>query len=213
LSDTNDTPNPEPTGDPPEPSTPMTPDQLRAENARLRRESGGYRLRNKGELAGASRKISALLGEPIADEQDPPDIDSLIAKLDPSKHATALKAKDGEIRGLKLRASLAEAFHREGLKPGLARAALLDGGHMSRLESAVDASDFDEQIETTLGELVESMPELRGSSTAPIRSSAQMRPPQNDSQILSRDELAGMDPEEVAAALRSGKLDSILGRS
>jgi hypothetical protein len=187
----------------------MTPDQLRAENARLRRESGGYRLRNKGELAAAARKLSGALGTPVADDADPPDINTLIEQLDPA----ALKSKDGEIRGLKLRATLAEKFHSLGMKPGITRAALLDAGHMDRLQAAVDAPDFEEQIETTLEELAENMPEVRGSGSAPTRSSAQFRPPQNDMAQISREDLDGMEPEQVAAALRSGKLNSILGRS
>jgi hypothetical protein len=191
----------------------MTPDQLRAENARLRRESGGYRLRNRGELAAAARKLSGVLGTPVADDADPPDINTLIEQLDPSKHAAAIKARDGEIRGLKLRATLAEKFHSLGMKPGITRAALLDAGHMDRLQAAVDAPDFEEQIETTLEELAENMPEVRGLGSAPTRSSAQFRPPQNDMAQISREDLDGMEPEAVAAALRSGKLNSILGRS
>jgi hypothetical protein len=180
-----------------------------SELAAARKEAAGYRVGTRTRI---TQELSEMLGETVAQDAEPPSFDDLKPKL--LTRLTAAKKHEDENRSLKLRAGLAEKFHDMGLKPGITRAALLDGGHMSRLESAVDASDFDEQIETTLGELVESMPELKGSGgPMPTRSSAQMRPPQNDSQILSREELAGMDPEEVAAALRSGKLDSILGRS
>jgi len=193
-----------------------TREQLAHSNSELdkaRREAAGYRVGAKGQLAGASRKISALLGEPVADDQEPPDIDSLIAKLDPSKHAAAIKAKDGEIRSLKLRAKLSESFHDLGLKPGITRAALIDAGHMERLQADVDKPDFDEIVSTTLEELAENMPEVRGSGTAPVRTSAPMNHSQNPTLQISHEELAGMQPEEVAAALRSGRLNSILGRS
>jgi len=203
-----------PAGTPPASDVETLRAQLAHANSELekvRKEAGGYRIAAKGQLAVAARRISGLLGTPIADDQDPPDINGLIDQLDPSKHAAAIKQKDTEIRSLKLRATLSENFHRLGMKPGLARAALLDAGRMEKLSAAVDADDFDERVETTLEELAENMPEVRGSGSAPIRTSAPFRPPQNDT-MLTQEELAALSPEQVTEALRSGKLDRILGR-
>jgi hypothetical protein len=192
-----------------------TRQQLAHANSELektRKESAGYRVGAKGQLAVASRKISALLGEPVADDQEPPDIDSLITKLDPSKHATALKAKDGEIRGLKLRATLAEKFHSLGMKPGITRAALIDQGHMEKLSAAVDAPDFDEQVSTVLEELAVDIPEVRGSGPIPTRSSAPMRHTVNVDEQFGIEEVNAMTPEQVQEALSRGKLDKLLNR-
>jgi len=151
-----------------------------------------------------------LLGSPVAADQDPPDINSLIDHLDPSKHGEALKAKDDAIRGLKLRATLSENLHRLGMKPGLTRAALIDQGHMEKLSAAVDATDFDEQVSTVLEELAENMPEVRGSGPVPIRTSAPMRPPVARQQ-LSRADLELLSPDEIVQARETGLLDELLG--
>jgi hypothetical protein len=198
-------------GDPPEPSAPLTPDQLRAENARLRRESGGYRLRNKGELAAAARKLSGVLGSPVADDQDPPDINNLIDQLDPGKHTAALKAKDDTIRSERLGRVLAENFHALNLKPKLARGVLVSEGHMERLQADVDKADFEEIVKTTLEELAETMPEVRGSGPIPTRTSAPFGPSAPREQF-GLDDVNAMTPEDVASALKQGKLDELLGR-
>jgi hypothetical protein len=189
--------------------------QLAHSNSELdkaRKEAAGYRTGNKGALAAAARRISAVLGSPVADDQDAPDINSLLDQLEPSKHAAALKSKDDTIRGLKLRATLSENFQSLGLKPGLARAALIDQGHMEKLSAAVDATDFDEQVSTVLEELAELMPEVKGSGTAPTRTSAPFRPNVGHDTQLTQEELAALTPEQVTEALRTGKLDRMLGR-
>jgi hypothetical protein len=129
----------------------------------------------------------------------------------------ALEEAKTEARTQKLRASLSETFHVKGLSPGnarLARLALIDGGHMTRLGKALDAEDFDEQVETTIDELMEELPELRGAGSAARRTSAPMTPSSHPSMDqLTYEEIQGMPAEAVESARRSGRLNRLLGRS
>jgi hypothetical protein len=129
----------------------------------------------------------------------------------------ALEEAKVEARAQKLRASLSETFHNKGVSPGsarLARLALIDGGQMTRLTKALDAEDFDQQLEDSIDELMEEMPELRGAGSSAARiTSAPMTPTSHSSQDqLTLEEIQGMPAEAVESARRSGRLNRLLGR-
>jgi len=179
---------------------------------KARKEAAGYRVGARGQGAVAARRISGLLGEPVADDAEPPSFDDLVPKLESAVKGDTIKKLQGEVRTERLGRVLAESFHALNLKPKLARGVLISEGHMERLQADVDKPDFDEIVSTTLEELAENMPEVRGSGSGPTRTSAPMRPPANDMQV-TQEELAAMSPEEVQKALHSGKLNTLLGRS
>lgn len=207
---------PDPTNREPSSEVEQLRQQLAHANTELtavRKEAAGYRTGAKGVLGAAARKLSGALGSPVPDDQDPPDINGLIDQVDLSKHTAAITAKDGEIRALKLRATLSESMHAHGLKPSLTRAVLRDQGHYERLETKVEEPDFEEIVSTTLDELAEQMPEVRGPGSGPIRSSAPMTPTVAHNEQHTLDEVSAMSPEQVTEALHSGRLSRLLGRS
>jgi hypothetical protein len=170
---------------------------------KLRDEAAGARVKARDQASELARK----LGVETPDGSPPLSVDELVEKLKP------LRESGDTIRSLKLRASLAEAFHAKGLKPGITRAALLDQGHMDRLTKAVDAPDFDEQLDTTLGELVESMPEVKDAGRGVGARGTEFKPnPHPYEGQLTLEEVSAMQPEEVLKAQQSGLLDRLLGR-
>jgi hypothetical protein len=183
---------------------------LEKELADARKEAAAYRQAQRGQLAEGLKKLAGVVGHEF-DPASPPTIDQLIAQV--GKLPEDLKAARDQVRSQTLRASLSEKFHELGLKPRITRAALIADGHMEKLAKAVDAADFDEQIETTLGELVESMPEVRDSGNHAVRTSAPMSPSSHSAMSqLTLEEIRRMPPEEVESARRAGHLNRLLGR-
>lgn len=181
---------------------------------RVRKEAAGYRTASRGRI---TRELSEMLGEPVAQDAEPPSFDDLKPRL--ATALTTLKAKDDElkvkdarIRSQALDLHLERAYSRHGAKGDVTRAYLDAQGHTKRLQALdPEREDFSEAVDDAVAEVLVDAPELKG-STAPIRSSAPFRPPQHFEQ-LGVEEVNAMEPEQVAAALRSGKLNRLLGRS
>lgn len=178
---------------------------------KVRKEAAGYRTGSRGRLAEATRYIAGLLGDQIAPDAEP-NLDDLKPRLETALKADTIKKLQGENRELKIGKGLAEAFHRAGVKPSLTRAYLRESGGMDRINKLDPDSDtFAEDLDLHIGEAVENEPALRGEGRAPIRTTAPMRPPPSDTQ-LGLEEVSQLSPEAVTEALKSGKLDSLLGR-
>lgn len=166
--------------DPPEPPPADWADQRRA----LRKEAAGYRQRAHG----AEEALKAF---------------------GPESYEATLKAKDTEIRELKVGKALAESFHKHGAaKPSLVRAYLAETNQLGQFDP--DAEDFLEVIDTVVGETLAENSELRGSTAAP-RSTLDPSGTSGARPRLTREEVAAMDPDAVVAARRRGDLDHLLG--
>lgn len=181
--------------------------EANAELANVRREAAGYRTGNKGQLAEAVRELAAMAGiDP--DAGDRPDVQTVRQTLQTQREKLVAENRD-----LRIKASLHEVLHRHGVKNfALTKALLADSGALSRLD--VNSADFDEALDTAVGEALEENPELKGrmggataGRSGPDFTTSGVR---NDQ--ISREELAGMSNEDIVRARAAGKLDSILGR-
>ena len=170
--------------DPPEPPEAQPADWAEQRRA-LRKEAAGFRVQAR-------------------------EAKEALEKFGPEGYQATLKAKDGEIRELKVGKALAESFHKHGAaKPTLVRAFLAEAGQLGQFDPS--AEDFLEHVDTIVGETLAANPELRGSSAAP-RSGLDPSAASGARPLLTREELAAMDPEAVIAARRRGDLDHLLGR-
>ena len=126
----------------------LSPEKLRDELSKVRHESATYRTRLRE-----------------ANEQ--------LQKFGPDADAT-LKARDAEIRELKIGKALAESFHRHGAaKPTLVRAYLTEAGMLGQFDPS--AADFLEHVDTIVSETLEQNPELRSSRRGPRSVSTPLR--------------------------------------
>jgi len=172
---------------------------------KVRKEAAGYRTGTRGRV---TRELSAMLGEPVADDAEPPSFDDLKPRLETA--LTATRAKDDRIRSLNLDLHLERAFSRHGAKGDVTRAFLDAQGHTKRLQALdPEREDFQAAIDDAVGEVLVGAPELRGSSS-PARTSAPFRPPVPREQ-LSRADLKFLSPDEVVKAREAGLLDDVLG--
>ena len=121
--------------------------------------------------------------------------------------------KDAEIHRLRGDLSLERAFAKHGVKPSLTRAYLTDTGAMDKIRATDPrAQDFDELIDTIVGEAAVEEPGLRG-RTSPARGATEMNGPGTPTaNQLGRGELGDMTPDEISRALKQGRLDDLLGR-
>jgi hypothetical protein len=157
---------------------------LEAELARTRREAASHRVK--------ARELEAQLSKTSSPE--------------------ALAAKDAQIVDLRVGKTLAEAFHKHGVKnPGVTRAYLHEAGTLDRLRGAVDAEDFLAQVDDAVTETLAQNPELRTSTRGPV--GAEFRGAGYRSRQLTPEQLQVMKPDEVMAALNRGDLNQMLGRS
>jgi hypothetical protein len=161
-----------------------------------RREAARYRTGNKGVLDETAQALAQLLGLDTESREGRPDVPTMAKRL-----AT-------ENRELKIRAALSEAMAKKGAKPSLTRAYLLDQGVLTKFDPS--AADFHEQIETALEEALVAEPGLR-SNSAPSRGGAELTGGTGQSPAYTREELSLMDPEQVVALRRSGRLGHLLG--
>jgi hypothetical protein len=179
----------DPANDQPPPAGPPAADVvernrwLEEELAKTRREAASNRVK--------ARELSEQLAKAAS-----PDV---------------MAAKNAEIVAHRVRADLAEAFQKHDIRnTRIARAVLLDSGVMDRLHQAVDAEDYDEQVDTAVSELA-SNPELqarpRGPAGAEFRGAGYQ-----SKQLTNKDQIDAMKPAEVVAALERGDFDQVLGR-
>ena len=121
---------------------------------------------------------------------------------------TTLAALQAENKALKTREKLRPVAQRHGIDLDVSEYMLKD--KLATFDPGSD--DAGDQLDEWMSALVGANPELK-KVNIPQRSGGEFRGPGGPpSDQLTRTDLAAMRPEEVAAALAAGRLDSILGR-
>jgi hypothetical protein len=170
---------PEPkTGDDPKPDPePKTFDEkyvkeLRAENAKHRNEKKQY-AEDKQKLENQIKSIQKALGL----EDDEPDADKLQSEL---------KAKETELRGLKIENAFSKVARKVGADEELTYAVLHRKGELNDL--ALD-SELDKSLEVLVKQALEDNPKLKAESVTPSKTGDHDTDPQKGSKLSMNDML------------------------